>query len=271
VTANEHSETSPAHDCGWIDAGDLLDKEIGLIFTDRCGGLSPPPFDSLNLAYHTGDDPGNVLGNRMRVAAGMGVASERFVYMQQVHGLRVARTAVRDGMRVSIDPEATIAATDGIYTTERGVVLSVLTADCVPVAIAAPAAGVVAMLHAGWRGTLGNIVGPALAAMEYELGLDPGEVRAVMGPAIGPCCYEVDEGRAHLFVEKYGVDSMVVAGKEGRRLDLFRANLLNLLEAGVREENIGRVGGCTCCEKRYFSFRRDGVTGRQGAFVFMYE
>ncbi|MBN2026256.1 MAG: peptidoglycan editing factor PgeF [Actinobacteria bacterium] len=268
MTANDHSETSPVRGAGWIDAGGLLGDKIRLVFTDRRGGVSSPPYDSLNLAYHTGDEPRNVFDNRMRVAAKMCVAAERFIYLQQVHGVRVARTTLGDLKGSENGLDAVIAETDGVFTTEKGVVLSVLTADCVPIALALPSAGVVAMLHAGWRGTIGNIVASALDGIKRETGLDPGEIKAVMGPAIGPCCYEVDEGRARLFVEKYGEESNVVTGEGRRRPDLFRANLINLLEAGVRHGNISRVGGCTCCEGRYFSFRRDGVTGRQGAFVY---
>ncbi|RJP31790.1 MAG: peptidoglycan editing factor PgeF [Actinobacteria bacterium] len=265
MTASEHSGRRPKGSAGWIYAGDLLGKNIGLIFTDRRGGASPPPFDSLNLAYHTGDEPDNVVRNRAEVAQTLGIPEKRFVYLDQVHGLHVVRAALPDGGSTG---EAILAA-DGVFTTQRGVVLSVLTADCVPIAVGLPAAGIVAMLHAGWRGTVGNIAGCALHGMRMELGLDPGEIHVVMGPAIGPCCYEVDEGRARLFVERYGEKSKVVTGEDGRRLDLLRANLLNLIEAGVREENISGVGGCTCCDDRYYSFRRDGVTGRQGAFVFL--
>jgi YfiH family protein len=255
----------------WTDAGSLLGEGIGLIFTDRHGGVSPPPYDTLNLAYHTGDEPHNVRTNRAIAASGLRIAAGRFIYMEQVHGLRMARAGLQDRGSSGQDLNVAFAATDGVYTTERGMVLTVLTADCVPIAIAVPSAGAVAMLHAGWRGTIGNIVGSALGMLKNDLGLDPGEAKAVMGPAIGACCYEVDEGRARLFVERYGEKSIVVTGEGGRRLDLLRANLLNLLEAGVREENISRAGGCTCCELRYFSFRRDGVTGRQGAFIFLRE
>lgn len=270
MTDNDHSGRSAGIYSGWIDAGNLLGEGIGLVFTDRYGGLSPPPFDSLNLAYHTGDEPDNVCGNRRIVASALGVPKERFVYLEQVHGLRVARAETRGELRNGDGNEAVIAASDGAYTLQQGVVLSVLTADCVPIAMALPAAGAVVMLHAGWRGTIGNILGSALEVMGRELVCDTGEIRAVMGPAVGPCCYEVDEGRARLFVEKYGVEGGVVTGKSKRRLDIIKANKINMLEAGLKEENISMVGGCTCCDARYFSFRREGVTGRQGAFVYRY-
>jgi YfiH family protein len=156
---------------------------------------------------------------------------------------------------------------DGLYTTEEGLALAVLTADCVPLAVAFPSVPLAAVLHAGWRGTIGDIAGSFLARLREELGLSPPDARVVMGPAIGPCCYLVEEGRARLFVEKYGEESGVVREDGGFRVDLPRANRLNLARAGVREENVHLVGGCTACEASYFSFRRDGETGRQGAFI----
>jgi YfiH family protein len=247
----------------------LLGEGIGLVFTDRDGGVSPAPYETLNLAFHTGDDPANVLENRMLVARGLKMHPGRFIYLEQVHGLHVSRASSKDaGAKAGLFSSA-LPAADGVYTTTEGIALTVLTADCVPVAIAFPSAGAVAMVHAGWKGTIGNIVSVVLREMCKKLELDVGDARAVLGPAIAPCCYEVDEGRARLFVERYGKRSEVMTGATGRYLDLFRANTLNLVEAGVKEKNIRRAGGCTCCERRYFSYRRDGMTGRQGAYIFM--
>jgi YfiH family protein len=252
-----------------IDAGYLLGDAVRLVFTDRAGGVSPQPYESLNLAYHTGDSPENVLANRRFVERALGVAAERFIYLEQVHGLKVSRAGPDDVSNQSLHHTASLSETDGVYTTEPGITLAVLTADCVPLALAEPTAGMVAMLHAGWRGTIGNIAGETVSAITAELGLDPRYIHAVMGPAIGPCCYKVDEGRAGLFVEKYGSRSDVVLDAGGYWLDLLSANRANLIESGLRAENIRSVGGCTCCESRFFSFRRDGVTGRQGAFIYL--
>ncbi len=271
MTASEHSGGSAGVSGGWIDAGCLLGEGMGLFFTDRNGGTSPPPFDSLNLAYHTGDDPRNVLSNREKVASTLGTTRQSFAYLEQVHGLRIAKATITGTLRKHNENETVFTASDGAYTLQAGVVLSVLSADCVAIALALPDAGAVAMLHAGWRGTAGNIVASAVEAIRREIAFDSGEMRAVMGPSIGRCCYKVDEGRARLFVEKYGVRGGVVTGSDMRRVDLVEANRINLIEAGLNEENISKVGGCTCCEERYFSYRRDGVTGRQGAFVFRYQ
>jgi len=254
---------------GWIDAGRLLGEGIGLLFTDREGGISPPPYHSCNLSYRSGDAAENVSANRKTVAAVMGLAPERFVYLEQVHGVAVKRAAADNVDETGHGGRGELAETDGVYTAETGMVLAVLTADCVPLALSVPSAGIVAMLHAGWRGTIGDIAGEALRTLTSETGCDSSGVRVVMGPAIGSCCYEVDEGRARLFVERYGRESGVVSDDGGYHLDLFAANRINLLEAGALESNIKRSGGCTCCEKRYYSFRRDGETGRQGAFIFL--
>jgi YfiH family protein len=253
----------------WIDAGHLLGKGVGLIFTDRSGGCSPPPFDTLNLSYRAGDDNANVAKNRGVVAAELGIEPERFIYLKQAHGVGVRQACSSDlGSPGSQSYEAFVD-TDGVYTVIKLVPLAVLTADCIPLALAAASQGVVAMLHAGWKGTIHDIVAGAISRIRMEFSIEPRGLHAVMGPGIAPCCYRVDEGRARVFVEKYGERSGVVLLQEGFRLDLFQANRINLLEAGLSKENIYRVGGCTCCEKDYFSYRREGRTGRQGAFIFL--
>ncbi len=251
---------------GWLEAGHLLGEGLRLLFTDRNGGVSRPPYATLNLADGRGDDAAAVRANRQKVACALGIGAGRLVFAQQVHGLRV--TGVKMG---GWGKPRTVPRCDGLYTAEPGLALAVLTADCVPLALAFPTAAVVAMLHAGWRGTLGDIAGGALRLLREGLGLAPEEARVVIGPAIGPCCYRVEEGRARLFVERYGEESGVVRENDGLRVDLSLANRVNLLQAGVRGENIHRVGGCTCCDERYFSFRREGTTGRQGAFILVQE
>lgn len=255
---------------GWLGLGDFLGPGFHLVFTDRWGGVSDPPYHELNLAFHTGDDPLKVARNREILARAIGLDESRIAYPEQVHGLRVTwvtRRDTGDGAAGIVVPRET----DGLLCGERGLALSVLTADCAPVAMGYPGHGVVAMLHAGWRGTVGDIVGAACGLVERETGARPSEARAVIGPCIGPCCYEVDEGRAMLFVEKYRGEEVAVRCGGGWRLDLKRANILNMKRCGIDEERIHVIDGCTCCETRYYSFRREGTTGRQGAFVWMDE
>jgi YfiH family protein len=254
----------------WIDASGLLIRGASLIFTSRHEGVSGAPFDSLNLGFRGGDNPEHVRINRELVASAVGLAPKRFIYMEQVHGTAVQRARALDGARAT-EPGDSFKETDGTFTREPLTVLAVLTADCLPLALAHKEGLFVAMLHAGWRGTFDNIAAYAMRALARDVSFRPEDVIAVMGPGIGPCCYDVDEGRASLFAEKYGDDSGVLQWGAGPNLDLYRANRINLLKEGLKEENINDVGVCTCCDKRYFSYRREGRTGRQGAFVYLME
>jgi purine-nucleoside/S-methyl-5'-thioadenosine phosphorylase / adenosine deaminase len=255
-------------DPSWIDASPLLGNYAKLVFSDRCNGVSHPPFDSLNLGFRSGDDPEHVRRNRGLVASTLGIERDRFIYLEQVHGTAVRRASALDGAKTT-EPGDSFKETDGTYTLEPLTVLAVLTADCLPLALAHEGGLFVAMLHAGWKGTIENIVASALQEIARDVAFDPADIRAVMGPAIGPCCYEVDEGRAGIFIEKYGDDDGVVRWGEKPSLNLYKANRINLLKAGLKEERIKSIDVCTCCESRYFSFRREGRTGRQGAFIFL--
>lgn len=203
------------------------------LFTTRRGGVSEGPYASLNVGLATQDDPERVAANRERVREHAGAA--RLAQGRQVHGTHVV-----------IDGEGGEEA-DGQVTTRPGVAAIVLTADCLPVALAGPgAAGVV---HAGWRGLAGGVLEAGVAA------LGSGPVAAAIGPGIGPCCYEIgDEVRA------------VFASSE-RTLDLKAVARARLEAAGVQE--IHDCDLCTACDpQRFFSHRRDrGITGRQAGLA----
>jgi purine-nucleoside/S-methyl-5'-thioadenosine phosphorylase / adenosine deaminase len=204
------------------------------LFTTRLGGVSEGPYASLNLGPWTDDDPARVAANRERVRALAGV--ERLAHGHQVHGARVV-----------VNADAVDDA-DGQVTTRSGVGAVVLVADCLPVALAAP--GAVAMLHAGWRGLAAGVLEAGVGA------LGGGPVAAVIGPGIGPCCYEVgDEVRAAL-------------GTSGRTLDLKAIARARLAAAGVAA--VHDCGLCVSCDGRFFSHRRDrGITGRQAGIAWL--
>lgn len=246
-----------------------MGETFGLVFTNRYGGVSEAPYNSLNLGFRVGDEPMDVCSNRSIVASQFGVPVERFIYLHQVHGIKVRRAGAEDGGSSSEPAVDVFPETDGTYTSQPVTVLAVLTADCLPLVIAHKDGLFLALLHAGWKGTLDNIAAAALAGIAGEFSFDRTDLKAVMGPGIGPCCYRVDESRANLFVERYGEEGGVVqwGGKPG--LDLFRANRANLLKEGLKEENITATGICTCCDHDYYSFRREGTTGRQGAFAYI--
>lgn len=212
-------------------------------FSTRVGGVSGGPFESLNLGRMTRDRPENVEENRRRLCADVDADYERLTLNRQQHSATVHRAhAGRRG-----EPG------DGLWTDAPAVPMLKLTADCVPIAVArrngAPA---LALLHAGWRGLLEGIVAAGIAALG-------GRTVAAIGPAIGPCCYEVGPEVSAPFAERFGRDVL-----HGTHLDLWTSAERALVEAGCSE--VERVDLCTACNgELFFSHRRDGaITGRQG-------
>jgi YfiH family protein len=235
----------------------LFEPELGapyrVAFSTRLGGVSEGPYASLNLGILTDDDPERVVANRRRLAAGVGVDAETATMAWQVHGADVVRA---DGRGIA-RPGTELERCDGLWTDEPGRGLMLLTADCLPVALArGNGTPGLAVLHVGWRGLLAGIV-PAGARA-----LGGGPLRAAIGPGIGPCCYEVGDEVAAPFRERFGGDVVT-----GRKLDLAEATDRELRAAGA--EAVERIGLCTSCEEElFFSHRRDrGVTGRQGVLA----
>lgn len=227
------------------------------IVTSRSGGVSTGAYAAFNLAAHVGDDPAAVAANRRRLARATGVGPDRQVWMRQVHG---ADAAVVDGPRA--EP---VADTDALVTAAAGLTLVVLVADCVPVLLADPAAGVVAAVHAGRSGAAGGVLPRAVAAMG-ELGASPTGMDALLGPAVCGACYEVPEPmRAEVEALLPGSATTTRQGTPG--LDL-RAGLARQL-AAVGVARIVSDPRCTAEDPELFSHRRDGVTGRQAGVVWI--
>jgi polyphenol oxidase len=218
-------------------------------FSTRTGGVSVAPFDTLNLGRLTEDNPEHVAENRLRLCTAVGTDPQELRYGRQQHGPVVRRAEGRG------DPG------DGLWTDTRGEPLLVFTADCLPIAIgrADGERPAIAALHVGWRGLLGGIVEAGAAALGPTTPL-----AAVIGPGIGPCCYEVGEEVAQPFRERFG-QSIV----SGRQLDLWSAAEQALSEAGVT--TVSRLDLCTACNPElFFSHRRDGGhTGRQGLIAYV--
>ncbi len=236
-------------------------------FSERAGGVSPPPFVSLNLGPRSGDAPAHVRENRRRLLAALGLADLPVLAPRQVHSAEVSVHAASQPL-----PAGGVLPGDAVVTDARGVVLMVLAADCVPVLLCDPQAGVIAVLHAGWRGTAGAIASRTVDTMREHFGCQPGRIVAVLGPAIGRCCYEV--GREVLAavarVTPCRPEAFAAVRTDGKAmLDLTAANVAQLTAAGLRREHIGAVGLCTACQPdRFFSHRRDGEpTGRGGAVI----
>ena len=227
------------------------------VVTDRRGGRSVAPYDSFNLAEHVGDEPAAVGANRERLAREVGVGPDHLVWMTQVHGDAVT---VVDGPRPGPVPD-----TDALVTSVPGLVLCVLVADCVPVLLADRKAGVVGAVHAGREGVRRGVVPAALAAMT-RLGARPGDVSALLGPAVCGACYEVPAAM-QADVARVAPAAVVRTRAGTPGLDL-RAGLAELLaRAGVGE--VVHDPRCTVEDPRLFSHRRDGVTGRQAGLVWL--
>jgi len=220
-------------------------------FSTRLGGVSEAPFDGLNLGVLTDDRPDAVVENRRRLAAALGFPPEQIAIGRQVHGAELAIHAGPQEPSPFTDPGSAILEVDGHVSVERSLALLVFVGDCVPVALSGP--GGVAMLHCGWRGLAGGIVASGAAAVNATA--------AAVGPAIGPCCYEVGPDVSDAFASLG--DGVV----RHRMLDLPEVARRLLRDAGV--EQIESSGLCTSCERElFFSHRRDaGRTGRQAGLV----
>jgi YfiH family protein len=234
--------------------------------TDRLGGVSRPPYDALNLADHVGDDPAAVAGNRSRLAAALSLAPGRLAFMRQVHGTTVAVVDGSPNDDSSPNDEGTGSPeADGLVTTEPGLGLVVLTADCVPVLLAAPGPDgpVLAAAHAGRKGVQGGVVHEAVAAMR-RLGARVEEGQAHVGPAVCGRCYEVPAAlQAEVVADVPAAACTTRAGTPG--LDLPGAVIGQLVAAGVRD--VGRDETCTLESAALYSHRREGVTGRIASVV----
>jgi YfiH family protein len=217
-------------------------------FTTRVGGVSSGPFSSLNLGRSTGDELARIDENRRRACASLGADPARLATNRQVHSDVVNEAAPGGHGKVG----------DGLWSDRPGVTMLALAADCVPVAVAAPGRGRLAVLHAGWRGLANGVVAAGVAAVRS--GEDDSEVSAAIGPSAGPCCYEVGPEVADLF------DADLT---HERRLDLWSATERRLRAAGVTR--IERVDLCTICHAElFFSHRRDGCPrGVQGVIGYV--
>jgi YfiH family protein len=210
--------------------------------TARAGGVSSGPYQSLNMSFAVDDDPASVLENRRRAAVAFGARLDDFVFARQAHGAGVRVVGQQDRGSGSLTQDDAVPDTDALVTTSPGVVLAILTADCVPIVLHDPVAGVLACVHSGWRGTVARVGAAAVEAMK-QLGAEPADIVAGIGPAIDPDRYQVGPEVHVAVTEAFGGSAAACIrpdqGKDGRwLLDLWAANRIVLGEAGLREENI---------------------------------
>ncbi|MEU5684384.1 peptidoglycan editing factor PgeF [Streptomyces venezuelae] len=228
-------------------------------FTDRWGGVSAVPYEELNLGGAVGDDPESVRTNRTLAAKSLDLDPVRVVWMNQVHGRDVA--VVEEPWA----PDAEIPAVDAVVTTRAGLALAVLTADCTPVLLADPVAGVAAAAHAGRPGMLAGVVPAAVEAM-VQLGAEPGRIVARTGPAVCGRCYEVPEAmRADAAAIEPAAYAETSWGTPA--VDVTAGVHAQLERLGVRDREQSPV--CTLESGDHFSYRRDRTTGRLAGYVWL--
>jgi polyphenol oxidase len=224
-------------------------------FTLRRGGVSVPPYDSLNVGGHVGDEPQAIAENHRRIASILELPAEP-AWLQQVHGAEVA----------DFDCTARAAPADAAVTRVVGRVLVVQVADCLPVLFAARSGLAVAAAHCGWRGLAAGV----LEATVRALRVDPGAIDAWLGPAIGPQAFEVgDEVRAAFLAHDERAAIAFAANSRGRwQCDLYAIARQRLAALGLHA--VFGSGACTYSDaERFFSFRRDGRCGRMAALIWL--
>ena len=239
-------------------------------FTNACScrlhGDSDIVSGTLNLALHVGDTCEKVLSNRKNFAEALGVEAARLTTCAQVHGSKVTvvtQELVGKGAEAFAD---TIQETDALVTALPDVPLLLFYADCTPVLLADPVTGIIGLAHAGWRGTVAKIARKTVEAMVQEFGCRPENLLGAIGPAIGACCYEVDDfvrNQASGYEQFFAPEE----AKPGKyMLDLWALNRYQLLESGLKPENIAVAGVCTAHNHELFcSYRAEqGKTGRMG-------
>lgn len=234
--------------------------------TGRHGGTSLPPFSSLNASFRVGDDPGNVTRNRARICTALGVDLANITTAQQSHGTNIVVVGEGDRGRGALSWEDAVPDADGLVTASRDVYLLMTFADCVPIILYDPVGDALGLVHAGWRGTVGGVALRAVEQMMQSFGSRADQMVAAIGPAIGPCCYEVGHEVVKVARGARLHDSLLA--DPGGRLcfDLRQANCTQLLRAGLRPVNLEVADLCPACQTHLF-FSHRGEMGRTGRFA----
>lgn len=238
-------------------------------FTTRHAGVSRTPYNSLNLGTNTQDQPHSVEGNRSLLSRAFGITQEKLVTVKQVHGTDIL---VIDEPNEDVSHFLGIEG-DAIITNQPGIMIGVCVADCAPILLLDLEQQIIAVVHAGWQGTVSKLVTKTVAGMKSQFECSPQKLQAIIGPCIGKCCYEVDTPVRQAFIQNgLAWDTCSEQSGDGKwRLDIAAANRDLLIGAGVPADRIQVSAMCVCCQRElFFSYRRDGAeTGRQMGFIML--
>ena len=249
-------------------------QDIVHFITTRNGGVSLPPFHSFNLAFHVQDKRENVLNNRKKLSQYLHIPLNNFTVANQVHGVNIAAVGEKERGSGAVDISTALKDCDAMITDQQDICLLVFVADCVPIIMYDKRKKVIALIHAGWKGTVGKISLKTVHMMKSKWDCKPADIICAIGPSIGPCCYQVGPEVIALVKNSFPgernlIHDITLDGKG--YLDLWQVNKVQLLEHNIPEQNIEVAELCTCCHPDiFFSSRKDnGKTGRFAAGIMM--
>lgn len=245
---------------------------VGHLFTTRIGGVSTGDCATMNLSFSRGEDGETVLENYRRICGVLGVEPEDVAASMQTHTTNIRHVTAADRGKGVVRPQD-YRDVDGLVTDEPGVVLACFFADCVPLYFVDPVKRAIGLAHSGWRGTVNGMGARMTERMRDAFGSSPSDLVAAVGPSICRDCYEVGEDVAGEFEKKFGGEGVVSPGREKGKfqLDLWLANKLILMRAGIPEDQISVTDVCTCHNPEYlFSHRASrGRRGNLAAFLYI--
>lgn len=257
----------------YLAVADWVQKYPNLIagFTSKNGGMSKEDFSSLNLGFHVGDCQEAVRSNRHLLAGKLSFPLNHWIGAEQTHEIKIQKVTKCDRGRGAADYETSFKATDGFFTFEKGILLTLCFADCVPIFFFHPPSNAIGIAHAGWKGTVNGIAEEMVHCFEAE-GIAAQDILVAIGPSICENCYIVDDHVIKLVQNRLeGVDKKTynLVDDNQYKLDLKECNRQILLQAGVPYKHIQMTNYCTSCHQDYFySHRRDrGKTGRLMGFI----
>jgi polyphenol oxidase len=254
-----------------IDSWTKQNPELVVGFSTKNGGVSQREFQTLNMGFHVNDSLENVKMNRQLLADCLAFPLDNFVGAEQTHETHIQKVFRSHCGKGAKEYESSLKRTDGLYTSDKNVLLTLVYADCVPIYFYAPKHGVIGVVHAGWKGTVGEIAPKMVKALQQE-GISTNEILVVIGPSICQTCYVVDDkviDNVQKLLEENDEKPYNLISEGQYQLDLKRLNMLLLQKAGIPKSHIELSTYCTSChDDLFFSHRRDkGHTGRLMSFI----